>query len=58
MWATLQQTKHFARGKRTVGPTTGLIGEWKMMTAPQSMIMQMAKHGQGRAVPSWTAPDS
>jgi hypothetical protein len=31
MWATLQQTKHFARGKMVVGPA-GLMGEWKTMT--------------------------
>jgi hypothetical protein len=31
MWATLQQTKHFARGKMMVGPA-GLIGKWKTMT--------------------------
>jgi hypothetical protein len=31
MWATLLQTKHFARGKMVVG-REGLIGEWKTMT--------------------------
>jgi hypothetical protein len=31
MWATLQQTKHFARRKMMVGPA-GLMGEWKTMT--------------------------